>query len=151
VFIAYLKDWATATDLPLVVPAVRTGRYDPHLLPVPGARLFEYGIAMAVLRSAVVRAGGCRRWASRGRSAVVPGLVAEGVGDLVPVLASGALPSGAVAVPLWADPADPLEGGTEREGAAVPDLAGDGVDSGVGVHEEIGGQVDAPRGEVGHR
>lgn len=54
-------------------------------------------------------------------------------------------------MPLWADPADPLEGGAERERAAVPDLAGNGVDGGVGVREEIGGQVDAPRGEVGHR
>jgi hypothetical protein len=39
---------------------------------------------------------------------------------------------------LRADPANPLEGCAEREGAAVADLPGDRADRGVGLAEQVG-------------
>src|SRR4051812_17306746 len=55
-----------------------------------------------------------------------------------------------VAVAVWTDPAGSFESGAERECAAITNLTGYGVNRGVRLFEEIGGQVDSPLGEICH-
>ena len=50
-----------------------------------------------------------------------------------------------------ADPAHALEGRAEGEGAAVADLAGHRLDGGAWLAQQVGGQVQPPAGEEGHR
>ncbi len=52
---------------------------------------------------------------------------------------------------LRADPARALEGGAERERAAVADLVRDGADRGARFEQQVRGQRDPPLGEEGHR
>jgi hypothetical protein len=49
-----------------------------------------------------------------------------------------------------ADAADALEGGAEREGAAVADLPGDRADGGVRLAQQVGREGQPPAGEERH-
>ncbi len=51
---------------------------------------------------------------------------------------------------LRTDPTRPLEGGAQRECAAIADLTGHCADRGVGLNQQLRSQVDASFGEIRH-
>ena len=48
-----------------------------------------------------------------------------------------------------ADAVHPLEGDAQGVGVGVADLAGRGLDGGVGLPQQVGGEAEAPAGQVG--